>query len=60
MSCLYLLAAFAQHLGADSKFEFAWVFGNVTNYIPLDAEEGMCQLFNIIDSTADGEYSCKC
>ena len=53
--CLYFLAGFLPHLGSDSKFEFEWLFGNVTNYVPLDAEEGMCQLFNIIDTADDGE-----
>ena len=43
---LYFLASFLQHLGPDSYFEFAWLFNNAT-YVPLDAEEGNCQIFNI-------------
>ena len=35
-----------QHLGNDSTFKFAWLSGNAT-YIPSDAQEGMCQLFNL-------------
>ena len=53
-SCTYFLSGFLQHMGADSTFNFVWLFGNTTNYIPEDAQEGMCQIFNLEPATSDG------
>jgi len=43
-----------QHVGGDSTFKLVWLFGNTTNYIPEDAQDGMCQMFNLDPPTSDG------
>ena len=56
-ACIYFLAIFLQHIGPGSTFKFEWIFGNVTNYIPSDAQNGTCQLFNLDSVSDDGGFA---
>jgi len=57
-SCVFFLSSFLQLLGNDSTFKFAWLSGNAM-YIPSDAQEGMCQLFNL-ETFSDGDDLSEC
>ena len=58
LSCVYFISIYIQHNGVDNTFKFEWLGKNAsTAYIPVEAVEGMCQIFNL-DGDAGAAQCC--